>query len=183
MGHRETRSRRDFLKTTTASASYMMLSALACKRERSSKPPNIVVFITDQQSATMMSCTGNAFVNTPAMAAVMPIAGAAVLVVFVGLFLLIPAALTRYRNGRAARAGRDLIETYGVQIDQEIHQQVLDRSAPLNIPPYGGFINPKLTPVMNEAGEIIDVTVSYPTDFVQQMLEYGRDHSFLPDYN
>ena len=60
---------------------------------------------------------------------------------------------------------------------------MLDRSEPLNIPAYGGFINPKLTPVMNDAGEIIDVTVSYPTDFVQQMLEYGRDHSFLPDYN
>jgi dipeptidyl-peptidase-3 len=81
------------------------------------------------------------------------------------------------------QAGQALIETYGVQVDQEIHQQVLDRSAPLNIPPYGGFINPKLTPVMNAAGEIIDITVSYPTDFVQQMLEYGRDHSFLPDYN
>ena len=81
------------------------------------------------------------------------------------------------------QAGQDLIETYGVQIDQEIHQQVLDRSEPLNIPPYGGFINPKLTPVMNDAGEIIDVTVNYPTDFVQQMLEYGMDHSFLPDYN
>ena len=81
------------------------------------------------------------------------------------------------------QAGQALIENYGVQVDQELHQQVLDRSAPLNIPPYGGFINPKLTPVMNEAGEITDVTVSYPTDFVQQMLEYGRDHSFLPDYN
>ena len=81
------------------------------------------------------------------------------------------------------QAGQDLIETYGVQVDQEIHQQVLDRSRPLNIPPYGGFINPKLTPVMNDAGEITDVTISYPTDFVQQMLEYGRDHSYLPDYN
>jgi dipeptidyl-peptidase-3 len=81
------------------------------------------------------------------------------------------------------QAGQNLIETYGVQVDQEIHQQVLERSEPLNIPPYGGFINPKLTPVMNDAGEMIDVTVSYPTDFVQQMLEYGRDHSYLPDYN
>jgi dipeptidyl-peptidase-3 len=81
------------------------------------------------------------------------------------------------------QAGHDLIETYGVQVDQEIHQQVLDRSEPLNIPPYGGFINPELTPVMNDAGEITDVTISYPTDFVQQMLKYGRDHSHLPDYN
>ncbi len=81
------------------------------------------------------------------------------------------------------QAGQDLIENYGVQIDQEIHQQVLARSKPLNIPPYGGFINPKLTPVKNDAGEIVDVTVSYPKDFVEQMLEYGRDYSYLPDYN
>ncbi len=81
------------------------------------------------------------------------------------------------------QAGHDLIENYGVQVDQEIHQQVLDRSRPLNIPPYGGFINPKLTPVMNDAGEISDIAVSYPTDFVEQMLEYGRDHSYLPNYN
>jgi dipeptidyl-peptidase-3 len=80
-------------------------------------------------------------------------------------------------------AGRDLIENYGVQVDQEIHQQVLDRSKSLNIPPYGGFINPKLTPVMNDAGKITDITVSYPSDFVEQMLEYGRDHSYLPNYN
>jgi len=81
------------------------------------------------------------------------------------------------------QAGRDLIENYGVQIDQEIHQQVLARSKPLNIPPYGGFINPKLTPVKNDAGEIIDVMVSYPKDFVEQMLGYGRDYSYLPNYN
>jgi dipeptidyl-peptidase-3 len=81
------------------------------------------------------------------------------------------------------QAGRDLIENYGVQVNQEIHQQVLDRSRPLNIPPYGGFINPKLTPVMNDAGEINDITISYPIDFVEQMLEYGRDNSYLPNYN
>lgn len=81
------------------------------------------------------------------------------------------------------QAGRDLIENYGVQVDQEIHQQVLYRSKPLNIPPYSGFINPKLTLVKSDAGEIVDITVSYPTDFVEQMLEYGRDYSYLPNYN
>jgi len=81
------------------------------------------------------------------------------------------------------QAGRDLIENYGVQVDQEIHSQVLARSEPLNIPPYRGFINPKLTPVKNESGQVVDITVSYPTDFVEQMLEYGRNYSYLPDYN
>jgi dipeptidyl-peptidase-3 len=81
------------------------------------------------------------------------------------------------------KAGSDLIENYGVQVDEEIHQQVLARSKSLDIPAYGGFINPTLTPIVNDAGDIIDVTVSYPKDFVEQMLEYGREYSFLPDYN
>jgi dipeptidyl-peptidase-3 len=80
-------------------------------------------------------------------------------------------------------AGRDLIENYGVQVDQALHQEVLNRSAKLDIPPYGGFINPTLVPVTNDAGEITDIQVEYPDNFVEQMLEYGRDYSHLPDYN
>ena len=80
-------------------------------------------------------------------------------------------------------AGKALIETYGVQVDTDIHQEVLSRSEKLNIPPYGGFINPRLVPVTNENGEITDVKVEYPNDFTQQMLEYGEKYNFLPDYN
>jgi len=80
-------------------------------------------------------------------------------------------------------AGRDLIENYGVKIDQTIHQEVLDRAAPLNVPPYQGFINAKLVPVKNDAGEITEIEVTYPNDFIAQMLEYGKQHSYLPDYN
>jgi dipeptidyl-peptidase-3 len=76
-------------------------------------------------------------------------------------------------------AGRDLIENYGVQVDQDIHQEVLRRSESLNIPPYGGFINPRLVPITNEAGEITDIQVEYPADFTEQMLEYGRKYSHL----
>lgn len=81
------------------------------------------------------------------------------------------------------QAGRDLIENYGVKIDADIHKEVLDRSAPLNIPPYQGFINAKLEPVKSAAGEITDIKVNYPNDFLAQMLEYGKEHSYLPDYN
>jgi len=80
-------------------------------------------------------------------------------------------------------AGRDLIENYGVKIDQAIHKEVLERSAPLNIPPYQGFINAKLVAIKNDAGEITNVEVNYPNDFLAQMLEYGKEYSFLPDYN
>lgn len=80
-------------------------------------------------------------------------------------------------------AGKNLIENYGVQVDADIHNEVLARSEKLNIPPYGGFINPRLVPVTDEAGEITDIKVEYPDDFTAQMLEYAEKYSFLPKYN
>jgi dipeptidyl-peptidase-3 len=79
-------------------------------------------------------------------------------------------------------AGRNLVETYGVQVDRELHAQVLERFEKLSIAPYSGFINPKLVPVM-EAGEIVDVEIEYPDDFTEQMLYYGKEYSLLPTYN
>ncbi len=80
-------------------------------------------------------------------------------------------------------AGRALIENYGVQVDPEIHAEVLRRSEHLNIAPYGGFINPRLVPVTDDQGQIIDIKVEYPDDFTAQMLEYAEKYSFLPDEN
>lgn len=80
-------------------------------------------------------------------------------------------------------AGKALIEDYGVQVDRKLHQEVLDRSAKLNIPPYGGFINPRLVPTKDDDGNITDVKVEYPDDFTKQMIEYGKLYNFLPDYN
>ena len=77
-------------------------------------------------------------------------------------------------------AGRNLVETYGVQVDQAIHAEVLERSEALNIAPYGGFINPKITPNTDEAGEITGFTVTYPNDFATQMLDYSKNYGFLP---
>jgi dipeptidyl-peptidase-3 len=75
-------------------------------------------------------------------------------------------------------AARDLVETYGVQVDQELHKEVLDRYSKLNLAPYSGFINPVFTPVI-ENGRIIDVKISYPDDYVKQMLRYGKEYSLL----
>jgi dipeptidyl-peptidase-3 len=77
------------------------------------------------------------------------------------------------------KAGLALIENYGVKVDPAIHNEVLERSKKLNIPPYGGFINPRLVPVTDARGNITDVKVEYPEDFMQQMLEYGQKYSFL----
>ena len=75
-----------------------------------------------------------------------------------------------------------LIETYGVKVDPELHKEVLARYEKLNIPPYSGFIQPKLTPVMQN-GKMVDVTLEYPSDFTQQMLDYGKKYNFLPNIN
>jgi dipeptidyl-peptidase-3 len=76
-------------------------------------------------------------------------------------------------------AGKSLIETYGVKVNPELHREVLERYARLNVKPYRGFVQPKLTPVMT-GGKITDVKVTYPTSFFDQMMEYGKSYSFLP---
>ncbi len=79
-------------------------------------------------------------------------------------------------------AGKNLIETYGVKVDQELLAEVKSRYEQMGTAPYSGFIQPKLVPVM-ENDQIVDVTITYPEDFVEQMLEYGEKYSFLPNYN
>ncbi len=91
--------------------------------------------------------------------------------------------IQRIKSEGDYEAGKNLVENYGVQVDQEIHKEVIERSEPLNIAPYGGFINPKITPNTNDAGEITGFTVTYPDDFTTQMLEYAKNYSFLPDDN
>lgn len=77
-------------------------------------------------------------------------------------------------------AGMKLVETYGVQVDQEIYNEVIARTKHMNAAPYSGFINPKLTLVQDpQTKEITDVVVSYPEDFTQQMLEYGSKYNYL----
>ena len=79
-------------------------------------------------------------------------------------------------------AGKNLVENYGVKVDPALHKEVLERFAKLNIKPYKGFIQPKLVPVMN-GEEITDVRVEYPASFYEQMMEYGKNYSFLPTKN
>jgi dipeptidyl-peptidase III len=80
-------------------------------------------------------------------------------------------------------ACKALVETYGVKVDPALHKEVLERAEKLKTAPYAGFIQPRLVPVTNEKGEITDIRVEYPRDFVGQMLEYGEKFSFLPDEN
>ena len=75
-------------------------------------------------------------------------------------------------------AGQKLVETYGVQVDQALHEEVLRRTEKLNIAPYAGFIQPEMKPVLKD-GEIVDIEIQYPTDFLAQMLMYGQVYSNL----
>lgn len=76
-------------------------------------------------------------------------------------------------------AAKALADGYGKKVDQKLHQEVLDRGNKLNIPPYAGFMNPVLEPVMDASGKITDVKVTYMDKFAEQMLYYSKNYSTL----
>lgn len=98
------------------------------------------------------------------------------------LFGQMLAEIQRIKSEGDFNAGQNLVEKYGVQVDQKLHAEVLERFSKLNIAPYGGFINPVFVPEM-DGEKIVDVRVEYPDDYTKQMLDYSKNHSFLPTYN
>ena len=90
--------------------------------------------------------------------------------------------IQRIKSEGDYEAGKNLIENYGVKVDQDLLKEVLARYAKLNVKAYKGFIQPKLVPVINN-GEISDVKITYPTSFFRQMMEYSKKYSFLPVMN
>ena len=95
-----------------------------------------------------------------------------------GLFGQLLAEIQRIRSTGDYEAARNLVETYAVKVDPELHREVLDRYATLHIAPYKGFVNP-VYKLVKSNGKIVDVTVSYDEGYTQQMLRYGRDYSPL----
>ncbi len=87
--------------------------------------------------------------------------------------------IQRIKSEGDYEAGKNLIENYGVKVDPDLHKEVLQRYSKLNVAPYKGFIQPKLTAVYVN-GKVVDVKVSYPKTFAEQMLDYGKNYSFLP---
>jgi dipeptidyl-peptidase III len=90
--------------------------------------------------------------------------------------------IQRIKSEGDYNAARRMIENYAVKVDNELHIEVLERWDKLNIAPYTVFINPVLVPVY-EGDKIIDIKIEYPDDFLQQMLYYGKNYSFLPVYS
>ena len=80
-------------------------------------------------------------------------------------------------------ACKALVEGYAVKINPELHKEVIERNAALNIEPYGGFVNPEYELVTDAEGKVVDVKISYPANYVEQHLYYGKEYSFLPSLN
>lgn len=80
-------------------------------------------------------------------------------------------------------AAKQMVETYAVNVDPELHKEVLARYEKLNLAPYKGFINPVYTPVYDKDGKMTDVTVSYTEGYAEQHLRYSKEFATLPTYN
>jgi dipeptidyl-peptidase-3 len=94
------------------------------------------------------------------------------------LFGTLLSEIQRIKSEGDYQAGKMLVETHAVKIDQNIHAEVLKRYSKLNIAPYGGFVNPVFKPIYKNS-EIIDIEVDYSEGFSEQMLRYSKDYSFL----
>ncbi|MDE6391597.1 MAG: dihydrofolate reductase, partial [Duncaniella sp.] len=95
------------------------------------------------------------------------------------LFGQLLAEIQRIKSEGDYQAGADLVETYAVKVDPELHREVLDRYAKLDIAPYKGFVNPVYTPVLDADGNITDVNISYGEEYLPQVLRYSRQYRTL----
>lgn len=87
--------------------------------------------------------------------------------------------IQRIKSEGDYQAGKAMIENYGVKVDPVLHSEILARYEKLHLAPYTGFVNPMLTPVYDESGEISDVRIEYVNDYLWQMMYYGKNYSFL----
>lgn len=91
--------------------------------------------------------------------------------------------IQRIKSEGDFKAGKNLIENYGVKVDQKLHKEVLERNSKFTSAPYSGFINPELVLIQDEKGNIIDVKVVQPESFATQMHDYAKKYYTLPDEN
>lgn len=95
------------------------------------------------------------------------------------LFAQLLAEIQCVKSEGDLEAARLLVETYGVNVDEKLHKEVLDRYVRLDLAPYKGFLNPKLTPVTDDRGDVKDILVDYSEDYDQQMMRYGKEYGAL----
>nr|WP_302436228.1 dihydrofolate reductase [Bacteroides intestinalis] len=91
--------------------------------------------------------------------------------------------IQRIKSTGDYQGAHDLVENYAVKVDLVLHAEVLERYKKLNLAPYKGFVNPKYEAVVDAAGKITDVKVTYDEGYAEQMLRYSKDYSNLPSIN
>lgn len=89
------------------------------------------------------------------------------------------AEIQRIKSEGDFEAARNLVEKYAVKVDPDLHKEVLERYAKLNIAPYKGFINPQLTPFYDANHEVVDIKVDYTETYTHQMLRYSTEYGTL----
>ena len=95
-----------------------------------------------------------------------------------GIFGELLAEIQRIKSEGDYAAGKALVENYAVQIDYDLHKEVLERYASLELKPYKGFVNPDIVPVVKD-GKTVDYEIRYCDDFLSQQLQYGHDYRTL----
>lgn len=99
------------------------------------------------------------------------------------LFGQLLSEIQRIKSEGDYKAGKALVDNYGVKVDQAIHKEVLARNSKFKSAPYSGFVNPVLTAELDADGNIIDVKIVQPASFAEQMLDYAKRYTNLPDVN
>ena len=89
------------------------------------------------------------------------------------------AEIQRIKSEGDFESARELVERYAVKVDADLHQEILDRYAKLNLAPYKGFLNPVMRPIEDSEGQIVDVELDYTESYTDQMLRYSRDYSVM----
>ena len=89
--------------------------------------------------------------------------------------------IQRIKSEGDYEAGKALVENYGVQVDQDLHKEVLERYATLNTAPYSGFMQPTLVPEFDADGNFVDLKATWEKSFSDLMMKYAKDYSFLPN--
>jgi len=99
------------------------------------------------------------------------------------LFGHLLAEIQKIKSTGDFEGGKNLVETYGVKVNETLHTEVLGRYKKLHLAPYRGFVNPVYTAIKNEKGEITNVIISYTENYIDQHLRYSHEYSTLPTFN
>lgn len=100
-----------------------------------------------------------------------------------GLIAELLAEVQRIKSEGDYAAALDMVEKYAVDIEPALHQEILNRYAHLGLSPYKGFVNPVYTPVYDNNNEIVDISIGYDENYVEQHLRYSKDYAALPIQN